>query len=130
MSGALRDRQLALLHGLREVERAQGVVDLAALAAATGYSESSIRTYFTKRLEGVLVFRDERGGFGVRGAVRCTEEEFARRMTQKAGAANDALRTEEAWRALIRKLLYEGQRRSYRLGREELELVTAVTREE
>jgi hypothetical protein len=56
-----------------------------------------------------------------------SEEEFARKLSQKAGAANDALRSVEAWRAVVRKLLYEGQRRHYHLSREELDLVEAVT---
>ena len=124
---ALSDRQAALLAGLRDCERSGGLVDLAALARRSGYNESSIRTYFTKRLEGVFVFRDPDGGWRVRGAVRCSEEEFARRMSQKAGASSDTLRSEESWRAVVRKLLYEGQRRHYRLRREELELVAALT---
>jgi hypothetical protein len=129
-SGPLSEKQLALFTGLREVERTGAAVDLAALAARTGYTESSIRTYFTKRLEGVFVFRDPAGTFRVRGTLRCSEQEFARRMTQKAGAANDVLRTEESWRAVLRKLLYEGQRRHYQLAREELELIASVTPED
>ena len=130
MEEPLSQRQTALLIGLREVERSGGPVDLRALARSTGYSESSIRTYFTKRLEGVLVFRDDQGGWRVRGALRCTEEEFARRMTQKAGAASEALKSQDSWRALLRKLLYEGQRRHYTLSREELELVEDLTEPE
>lgn len=126
----LSDRQLSLLEGLREAERTGHPIDTRSLARRTGYTESSIRTYFTKRLEGVLVFRDEDGQWRAKGAVRCSEEEFARRMSQKAGAANDALRTEEAWRAVVRKLLYEGQRRHYHLSREELELVEELTERE
>lgn len=118
----LSERQQALLEGLRAAERADVPVDVEVLAAATGYTASSIRTYFTKKLEGVLVFR-EGAEWRVRGAVRCTPEAFARRMSQKAGTAGEALRSEEAWRAVLRKLLYEGQRRNYRLGREERELV-------
>lgn len=127
---ALSPRQLALLEGLRAAEHAGVHVDVEALAALSGYSASSIRTYFTKKLEGVLVFRDPAdgaGGWRVRGAIRCTPEAFARRMSQKAGASSDALRTEDAWRSVLRKLLYEGQRRHYRLSREELELVEALT---
>lgn len=127
---ALSERQAALLEGLRDAEREGRPVDLAGLARASGYNESSIRTYFTKRLEGVLVFREDDGAWRVRGAVRCSEEEFARRMSQKAGAANDALRSEESWRAVVRKLLYEGERRHYRLSREELDLVRELAPEE
>lgn len=123
----LSERQLRLLEGLRDAERHGRPADPRGLARATGYTESSIRTYFAKRLEGVLVFRDEQGEFQVRGALRTTEEEFARRMSQKAGAANDALRTETAWRAVVRKLLYEGQRRHYHLSREELDLVAELS---
>ncbi|MCB9685356.1 MAG: hypothetical protein H6735_09980 [Alphaproteobacteria bacterium] len=126
----LSDRQLSLLEGLREAERSGHPIDVRSLARRAGYTESSVRTYFTKRLEGVLVFRDEEGQWRARGALRCSEEEFARRMSQKAGAANDALRTEEAWRAVVRKLLYEGQRRHYHLSREELELVEELTERE
>jgi hypothetical protein len=125
----LSERQVRLLEGLREAERHARPAEPRTLARTTGYTESSIRTYFTKRLEGVLVFRDE-GGSGewrVRGAIRMSEEEFARKMSQKAGAANDALRSPESWRAVVRKLLYEGQRRHYHLAREELELVEALT---
>ena len=114
----LSDRQLALLEGLRDVERADEAVDIDALALRTGYSPSSIRTYFTKKLEGVMVFREE-GEWRVRGAIRCKPETFARRMSQKAGASSDALRSQDSWRAVLRKLLYEGQRRHYRLGRQE-----------
>ncbi|MEZ4235726.1 MAG: hypothetical protein R3F59_06095 [Myxococcota bacterium] len=77
----------------------------------------------------MLVFREE-DGWRVRGAVRCSHEAFARRMSQKAGTAGEALKTEEAWRAVLRKLLYEGQRRHYRLGREERELMEALRGDE
>jgi hypothetical protein len=123
----LSERQVRLLDGLREAERHGRPAEPRTLARTTGYTESSIRTYFTKRLEGVLVFRDEQGEWRVRGAVRMSEEEFARKMSQKAGAANDALRTEDAWRAVVRKLLYEGQRRHYHLSREELDLVAELS---
>lgn len=125
----LSTRQLALLEGLREAERSGLVIDTRALAQRSGYTESSIRTYFTKRLEGVLVFRDDQGGWRARGTVRCSLEEFARRMSQKAGAASDVLRTEEAWRAVLRKLLYEGQRRHYKLSREEVDLAAQLSPE-
>ena len=124
---ALSDKQLALLNALRDTERTGLAADPRALAKASGYTESSVRTYFTKRLEGVLVFREEDGSFKVRGAIRCTGKEFARRMSQNSGAANDALRSEDSWRSVVRKLLYEGQRRHYQLSREELDLVAELT---
>jgi hypothetical protein len=129
----LSERQARLLEGLREAERHDRPAEPRALARTSGYTESSIRTYFTKRLEGVLVFRDDseqgQGAWKVRGALRMSEEEFARKLSQKAGAANDALRTVESWRAVVRKLLYEGQRRHYSLSREELDLVAALSPE-
>jgi hypothetical protein len=124
--GACSDRQLRLLEGLREAERHGRPAEPRALARAAGYTESSVRTYFSKRLEGVILFRDEQGAWRVRGAIRMSEEEFARKLSQKIGGANDALRTEDGWRSLVRKLLYEGQRRRYRLAREELDLVEAL----
>jgi hypothetical protein len=125
----LSERQQALLEGLRAAERSEAPVDIDALAEATGYTASSIRTYFTKKLEGVLVFRDG-GEWRVRGAIRCMPEAFARRMSQKAGTAGEALRSQEAWRSVLRKLLYEGQRRHYRLGREERELMVELIGDE
>ncbi len=125
MDEPLSDKQLQLLITLREIERAGEVVDFAKVARATGYSESSVRTYFTKRLDGFLAFRSE-DGWHIRGATRTSEEGFGKRLSQKAGSANGALRTQESWRMLVRKLLYEGQRRHYLLGPEELDLIEAV----
>jgi hypothetical protein len=99
MDEALSDKQLQLLIALRELERSGELVDFAKLARATGYSESSVRTYFTKRLDGFVAFRGE-DGWRVRGATRTSEETFAKRLSQKAGSANEALRTQESWRAL------------------------------
>lgn len=125
MEEPLSDKQLSLLIALRELERSGGAVDFPKLAKATGYSESSVRTYFTKRLDGFIAFRDE-AGWKIRGATRTTEEAFARRLSQKAGSANEALKSETAWRSLVRKLLYEGQRRHYRLSREEMDLIDGL----
>lgn len=124
--GGLSERQGRLLRALQEVEAAGDPLDLEAVASATGYSVSSIRTYFTKRLEGVLVMRDEAGRWWVRGAITCSEEAFLRRMSQKAGSAAEAVKTEEGWRELVRKLLYEGSRRDYTLSADELHLVEKV----
>lgn len=127
MAAELSDRQRQLLHGLREAERSGGEIDVSALAAATGYSASSIRTYFSKRLLGVIVHRDEQGRFVARGAVRCSEEAFAHRMSQKAQTAGEALQSQEAWREVVRKLLREGSRRGYRLSADELLLVDELS---
>jgi hypothetical protein len=128
MADELSDKQVALLIALRELERADDVVDFAKLARRTGYSEASVRTYFTKRLEGFVAFR-EATGWRIRGATKITEEAFARRLSQKAASGNDALKTEASWQSLVRKLLYEGQRRHYRLSREELDLIEVLTPE-
>jgi len=114
----LSEKQRALLHALRDIEEEDRPVDIPDLAARTSYSEASIRTYFTKKLEGVLVFR-EASGWRVEGARRCAERAFARHMTQKAGSAADAVRTEDAWQMAVRKLLYEGLKRGYTLGDDE-----------
>lgn len=129
MGSTLSDRQRALLVGLQDAERAGGSIDLSGLAAATGYSESSIKTYFSKRLLGVLVHRDDAGGFVARGAIRCSEEAFAHRMTQKAQTAGAALQTEESWRELVRKLLREGSRRGFRLSADEQALIDELVDE-
>jgi hypothetical protein len=125
MSDEPSPKQVALLIALRELERDDAPVDFAKLAARSGYSEASVRTYFTKRLEGFVAFRDgER--WAIRGATRITEEAFARRLSQNAASANEALKTEATWQALLRKLLYEGQRRHYHLSREEIDLIEAL----
>jgi transcriptional antiterminator len=118
----LSQKQRALLLALREIEEANEPVDIAALALQTAYSEASIRTYFNKKLEGVLVFRDDKG-WKVDGALRCAERVFARHMTQKSGSAADTVKTEEAWQLAVRKILYEGMKRSYTLGPEERAII-------
>ena len=123
MADELSARQLALLYALRAAEVAPGPADLDAIAGASGYSVSSVRTYFSKRLLGVLVTRDEDGAWWVKGALKCSEAAFARRMSQKAGTAAEALATEETWRELVRKLLFEGVRRGYTLSVEERALL-------
>ena len=119
MARELSDKETALLNALRAFEALDAPVDVARLAERSGYAQATIKTYFSKRLEGVLVFKERDGSWRVRGALKCTPEEFARRMSQKAGAAQNALETEDAWRQLLRKILYEGHRRGYRLGPEE-----------
>lgn len=118
MGRALSERERILLQRLRALEASRQLVDLAELAENTGYSLSTIRTYFTKKLEGVLVFRESEG-WVVRGAKQCSERAFAHRMTQKAGAVQTALAEQSTWRELVRKLLYEGQKRGYQLGPQE-----------
>ncbi len=120
---ALSAKQRALLHALQVAEASGEPVDLDDLARRTTYSVSSIRTYFTKRLEGSLVSRDASGAWWVRGAIRCSEASFARRMSQKAGTALQAIGDEESWREFVRKLLIEGTRRGYRLSRDEIQLL-------
>ena len=122
MSRSLSERARILLACLREAEAARQPVDLTHLAQKTGYTLTTIRTYFTKKLEGVLVFR-EAGGWVVRGARRCSEQAFARRMTEKAGAVQAALADQFTWRELVRKLWYEGQKRGYQLGPDERALL-------
>ena len=68
----LSERERALLLALREAEGAAAPLDVSALARRTGYAVNTIKTYLSKKLEGVLVFR-ERGGWIVRGALRCSE---------------------------------------------------------
>jgi hypothetical protein len=121
MARSITKRERSLLHALRRAERAERVVSATELAAETGYAAATLKTYFSKKLEGALVFRHERG-WRVKGAVACGEDVFARRMSQKAGAVGEALANEESWRQLTRKLLYEGQRRGYRLSEEEVTL--------
>ena len=72
MDEPLSDKQLQLLIQLREIERAGALVDFAKLARATGYTESSVRTYFTKRLDGFVAFRDAEG-WRSKGATRTSE---------------------------------------------------------
>lgn len=116
-------RQRALLSHLQEAERKGRPIDLDEAAQAAGYSPSSIRTYFSKRLEGVLVVRDEQGQWWAKGARACSLASFSRRMSQKAGSASEVIKSQEGWRELLRRLLYEGARRHYVLSDHELEMI-------
>ena len=52
MSRSLSERERVLLMCLRESEAARQPVDLTQLAHKTGYTLTTIRTYFTKKLGG------------------------------------------------------------------------------
>jgi len=119
----LREKEQLLLEALRQRERDGIDASIDGVAADTGYAASTIKTYFSKKLDGFIVTRTERGDYKVRGALDCTEEQFARRMSQKEG---DTLRVDletlSGWRGAVRRLLNEGKRRGYQLGEHEVEM--------
>ena len=125
----LSQRERALWMSLREAEAARAPLDLARLASRTGYAVNTVKTYLSKKLEGVLVFRTEKG-WVVRGAARCSEERFATLMSQKAGVVQRALADVHSWRQVLRKVLYEGQRRGYHIGPHEEVLLESLREQE
>jgi hypothetical protein len=126
---ALSKREHALWMSLREAEGRRAPLDLQRLASRTGYAVNTVKTYLSKKLEGVLVFRTEKG-WVVRGATRCSEERFATLMSQKAGVVQRALADVHSWRQVLRKVLYEGQRRGYHIGPHEEVLLESLREQE
>ena len=128
-SRALSSRERALLMALREAETMRAGLDLTRLASRTGYAVNTVKTYLSKKLEGVLVFRTDEG-WVVRGAARCSEERFSTLMSQKAGVVQRALADVHSWRQVLRKVLYEGQRRGYLIGPHEEVLLESLREQE
>lgn len=128
-SRTLSKRERALWLSLKEAEASKAPLDLQRLASRTGYAVNTVKTYLTKKLEGVLVFRTDKGWI-VRGALRCSEERFSALMSQKAGVVQRALADVHSWRQVLRKVLYEGQRRGYHLGPHEEALLDSLREEE
>jgi len=128
-SRVLSKRERSLLVCLREAEAAAAPLDLQRLASRTGYAVNTVKTYLSKKLEGVLVFRTEKGWM-VRGAARCSQERFATLMSQKAGVVQRALADVHSWRQVLRKVLYEGQRRGYHIGPHEEVLLESLREQE
>lgn len=81
----------------------------------TGYKPSSVRTYFTKKLQGVLVHRTDGDLWRARGACDCSPAELAELMTQRMATPGVVPKTEAEWRAQLRTLLALGRSRGYRL---------------
>jgi hypothetical protein len=124
MARDLRDKEERLLLALRELETTNELFDEALLAQKTGYKLTTIRTYFSKKLDGFLVSRANDDKWRVSGAITCTDEMFAQRMSQRGSEPQIQLLLgdETEWRQTVQRLLHLGHDRGYRLTEEEAEL--------
>lgn len=81
-----------LFAALQRFEQEGRSFRLVELAQASGYKESSIRTYITKKLKNKIVFALARDEFKVNGASLITWEEFMRVMSQKGDSSETLLK--------------------------------------
>ncbi|MSP93590.1 MAG: hypothetical protein EXR79_17660 [Myxococcales bacterium] len=120
----LRDRERRLLVLLRTCEERGARFRPDAVAAEIGYKPATVKTYASKKLDGWLLTREHDGAYRVRGAIVCTDEEFATRMSQKETDSDSGGPTnEDEWRDNVRSLLHVGLNRGYTLDDELGDLV-------
>lgn len=81
-----------LFAALQRFEQEGRSFRLVELAQASGYKESSIRTYLAKKLKNKIVFTLARDEFKVNGALLITWEEFIRAMSQKDDSSGTLLK--------------------------------------
>lgn len=80
----LNEPQRRCLAKLKECERKGQAFSIADLVTATGWNESTVRTYLTKKLLDRFVFREEgTGRYRARGVGSLGDEQFAQLMSQK-----------------------------------------------
>lgn len=82
--GKRHDKFRRMLYFLEESEHQSRRFSLEELAEATGYKVSSIRTYYGKRLKGVLVTEHADGSFQAHGLGVFNEQSFIDYMTQRS----------------------------------------------
>lgn len=83
----VRDTQLKLLEFLRARERRGRRFTLAQAAAASGLALTSVRTYVSKKLAPRWVESEDGKYYVVHGALRMSDAEFARVLSQKTDDA-------------------------------------------
>ena len=97
--GGRRHEKFKKMFGfLQDRENDQGTFTLDDLADTTGYKMSSIRTYYGKRLKGLLVIeKDEQEGiFCAQGMSGFSESSFIDYMTQRSSPADVAVAAVQA----------------------------------
>ncbi len=82
---ALKEKQRRLLQFLRLQEGQSRSFKMDDVLDATGYAESSFRTYLNKEMLGRWVDGPVMGLMRVKGLLKATEEQFRQAMTQKKG---------------------------------------------
>lgn|GEM_PF-4639105 len=89
MGGRRHDKFKKMYAFLAKMEQDEDTFSLSDLADATGYKMSSIRTYYGKRLKGLLVEEtDEDGVYEATGLGSFDEESFINYMTQRSSPAD------------------------------------------
>lgn len=126
----LRVSQEKLLLALRELEDEGDEREredlVSRMAASTGYTKSTIRTYLSKRLLGRLVM-ESGDRYRVVGANAISEDDFGRLMSQKLGASgSSAIGGREEWVAELRRVAAVGAARGYRLDDADAELMLGL----
>lgn len=116
----MRETQLKLLGFLRARERRGSRFTLAQAAAASGLALSSVRTYVSKKLTPRWVESEDSKYYVVHGALRMSDTEFARVLSQKA---DDTFTTASQWRDQLKRLLEAGIARGYAVPERTSELL-------
>lgn len=117
-SGTLNDAQRKLLAALKEAETKGHTVTGEVLAAATGWADTTVKTYIGKKLIDRYLFRTEvEGQYAVRGVQAVADADFAIVMTQK-GSLEDLDNylthlTMAEWEHACELLVKHGERRGY-----------------
>jgi hypothetical protein len=125
---ALRERQERLLLALRELEAAGASQEprdfYAVIVQKTQYRPKTVPTYLSKRLDGRLIHRDASGRIRVTGALACTEEDFARLMSQNLpGSELPVFEGREDWRRALLALVQVGIEKGYSLDESDGDLL-------
>lgn len=114
-----------LLGALREAEASAEEFTASELAERSGYARATVQTYLTKKLLGFLVEEGPGGTWRARGALDCTDDQFAHRMSQKGGAKG-YLSSVAEWRTAVEQLLAEGKERGFTLSARQAVLATSL----
>lgn len=109
----MRSKQKKLLEYLKGCEREQRPFSVADAAGASGHSESTIKTYLSKKLVGRWVEKARDGWYRAKAILAVSPEEFEAHMSQKA---SDAFSSFDEWKHHLDELVELGQSHGYRVG--------------
>jgi hypothetical protein len=106
----MRTTQKKLLDFLKDAERTGRAFSVADAADACGYSEISIKTYISKKLEGRWVTKATTGFFRAKGILSVSPAVFADVMSQKS---HDSFDTFGEWKEQVERLIGLGVSHGY-----------------
>lgn len=110
--GDMRTTQKKLLEFLKDCERNQRPFTVADAADASGHSETTIRTYLSKKLVGHWVEKARDGHYRAKELLVVTPLEFEAHMSQKAV---DAFGTYVQWKRHLEHLVQLGRQQGYQV---------------